>query len=561
MVLPALQVRVPQPANALLQAEQIKGARAQNQALQQQAAGRNALLSLTNQFEGLPQGAAERQQFVNQFAQSDPLGAINLQQHFSQASAREAQTVARAFVNVRDQATFDQAKAGLNRAGVSTTAMPDVFDAGYVQSAVNIARTLESQTVSAGTQAQIEAGDRRASLPTPPLSVARQAQELAQIAARGSAASGGAAGFTLSPGQSRFDAAGNPIANVPAAAADAKTVVLSPGSRVVNTQNGQTIAENPAAAPTPSRPVTLSPGQALVDTAGNVITSVPAGPERPVALSPGQSLVTPQGQPVTSVPAGAGPGFSLTPGGTRFDAAGNPIASVPPTPPTPTQRQADIAALRARGFSQQQAQDIAAGRVRVSTDPVTGNTTLVNVATGAAAPVTPTQGPVITSEERGRILNQNASIERVLGLSEGLPESAAAGTGPRAALGTLVNSLAGLAGRDAPIPADEIAAARQDMRLFNQIAKTAIVNNPRFPVAEQQIVERMLPDPNAFFANPSVEFNKVLQLQEFLRSLQIENNQSLGNAPAPVGTQEGSTATNPTTGERVIFRNGAWEPL
>lgn len=31
--------------------------------------------------------------------------------------------------------------------------------------------------------------------------------------------------------------------------------------------------------------------------------------------------------------------------------------------------------------------------------------------------------------------------------------------------------------------------------------------------------------------------------------------------PAPSAVQEGATATNPQTGEKVIFRNGAWQPV
>ena len=263
----------------------------------------------------------------------------------------------------------------------------------------------------------------------------------------------------------------------------------------------------------------------------------------------------------------AAPGFTLTPGAARFDAQGNPVASVPAAPRQPTAFERRVSELKLRGFTDEEAQDIAAGRMRIATDPVTGNSRVVNVATGEAKDLTAGQpapgAPVLTAEERGRIFNQNAAIERVLGLSEGLEESAATASGPIANLGALANSLAGLLGRNAPLPADEIAAARQDIRLFNQIAKTAIVNNPRFPVAEQQVVERMLPNPDAFFTNPSGEFNKMLQLQDFLRNIQAQNNQSLGIAPSSpsTGAQEGATATNPTTGERIIFRNGRWEPL
>ena len=391
MALPALEVRVPNIANALLSAEQIRNTRAERQGREQQVRGRNALLNLTQTFGGLPQGPAQQQKFVNALALADPNAAVTFQNQFAQRSAEDqkqgrelAQTLGAVFAGVNDQASYDRALQQLPQLGIDPAGrLPPIFDAGVVGQINNTAQRL-----------------------------------------------------------------------------------------------------NPTA------------------------------------------------------------GFSLSPGQTRFNAQSQPVASVPATPPRPTQRQADVAALVERGFSPQQAEDIAAGRIRVATDPVTGETQLVNVATAATQPLgapssAPTNAPVLTATERGRLFNQNASIERVLGLSEGMAESAAAATGPRGNLGALVNSIAGFAGSNAPIPADQIAAARQDIRLFNQIAKSAIVNNPRFPVAEQRIVQEMLPDPNTFFTNPSVEFNNVVQLQEFLRNLQTQNSQSLGvDAPQPTASGE-----------------------
>lgn len=387
MAPPALQVRVPNPANALLQASQIKGAQAQNRALQRQEAGQNALLGA---FQGgVPTTPEARAAAVNTVAQADPIQALQLQQTFNGLSAQdqakvaaEGQQVARALVGVRDPAQYAQARAALGPLG---QILPEQYNPSFVRSTINQSRSIDS---------------------------------------------------------------------------------------LMSQQSG----------------------------------------------------------------------FTLTPGATRFDAEGNPIAAVPATPPAPSQFDQRVSELMQRGMSRTQAEDIAAGRVRVSTDPVTGESQLVNVATAATTPLgassdAPSDAPVLTATERGRLFNQNASIERVLGLSEGLEDSARTGAGPQGNLGALVNSLSGLFGRNAPLPADEIAAARQDIRLFNQIAKTAIVNNPRFPVAEQQIVERMLPNPDAFFTNPTGEFNKVLQLQDFLRNLQSQNSQSLGvETAAPAET-------------------------
>lgn len=189
MALPALQVRVPNPANALLQAEQIKGARSQNQLFQQQQAGQNALLTA---FQGNDFRTSEgRNAIVGQVAQAAPLQALALQQQFGQLSAqeqaqtaRESQIAARVLVGVRDQATYDQARTVLQQNGVDISDMPSQFDPGFVQSAIQVAQSIDSLTVNASTAAQIQAADQRAAAPTPALSDARQQQELAQIAAR-----------------------------------------------------------------------------------------------------------------------------------------------------------------------------------------------------------------------------------------------------------------------------------------------------------------------------------------------------------------------------------------
>lgn len=176
MALPALQVRVPNPANALLQASQIKGAQAQNRALQRQEAGQNALLTA---FQGgVPTTPEARTAAVNTVAQADPMGALSLQQHFSgldaqkQAlAAQEARTTARVLFGVVDQPSYTAARATLPP-GVQAK-LPEQYDPNVVRSTVQMAQSIDSM-----------AADRRATLPTPPLSDARQDQELAQIAAR-----------------------------------------------------------------------------------------------------------------------------------------------------------------------------------------------------------------------------------------------------------------------------------------------------------------------------------------------------------------------------------------
>ena len=57
--------------------------------------------------------------------------------------------------------------------------------------------------------------------------------------------------------------------------------------------------------------------------------------------------------------------------------------------------------------------------------------------------------------------------------------------------------------------------ARQQVRTFAQIAKTRLVNNPKFPVAEQEIVAGLLPDQNEFFRDPDTARSNLRELKGF----------------------------------------------
>lgn len=88
MVLPALQVRVPNPANALLQAEQIKGARAATAERARQGEVRNQLLQA---FQGgIPTDPTAQNALVNTIAGIDPQTALGLRQAFQPPAGTQA---------------------------------------------------------------------------------------------------------------------------------------------------------------------------------------------------------------------------------------------------------------------------------------------------------------------------------------------------------------------------------------------------------------------------------------------------------------------------------------
>lgn len=81
---------------------------------------------------------------------------------------------------------------------------------------------------------------------------------------------------------------------------------------------------------------------------------------------------------------------------------------------------------------------------------------------------------------------------------------------------------------------NEIEAANM-IRQFNQVTKGALVNNPRAPVAEQALIEGILPNPSAITTNPeneAIRFSSIYQMLEQTRENEIAALE--GRSPATV---------------------------
>lgn len=147
--LPALQVRVPNPANALLQAEQIIGARAQRNALMRQEEQR---AQIAQQFAGgIPADRAGQQALVGRVAAIDPQQALQFQQAFNQLDeqsqaqvARESQLISRVFADVRDPQGYAQGRALLQQQGVDISKLPAEYNPQAISQLVNLSRSVDS---------------------------------------------------------------------------------------------------------------------------------------------------------------------------------------------------------------------------------------------------------------------------------------------------------------------------------------------------------------------------------------------------------------------------------
>lgn len=191
----------------------------------------------------------------------------------------------------------------------------------------------------------------------------------------------------------------------------------------------------------------------------------------------------------------------------------------------PPANQVKIDQLRARGFSQNDAEDIASNRVRLTKPDQFGNVSLVNVATGERKLVGERKGPGADVPGDDAETGDITSIDTDLA-QRTLADAARGGTGPWSNLKAAVDAVVGGA-LDIESMFPDNADNRTYLRTVNQIAKTALVNNPKFPVAEQKIVQDLLPSPDDFWTNPQTEANNVDILSTVLKTMVTQNTKSI----------------------------------
>ena len=157
----------------------------------------------------------------------------------------------------------------------------------------------------------------------------------------------------------------------------------------------------------------------------------------------------------------------------------------------------------------------------------------------------------LSKKDRNDIVAQNSEIYRVLSMMDPVLESSAGqATGVFAALGRGADATVGqlIPGQIAP----ETQAAAQRLREFNQEAKKALVNNPRFPVAEQEVVSKLLPT-GAIFQNPSTAVENFKSLKQHLENKKKANEDILG-----VESNAGAPTTGPPASETGRSYKDLW---
>ncbi len=102
----------------------------------------------------------------------------------------------------------------------------------------------------------------------------------------------------------------------------------------------------------------------------------------------------------------------------------------------------------------------------------------------------------------------------------------------------------------------ETAKNRTYLRALRQLGKAAFVNNPRFPIAEQKLVNDLLPDPDTFWQNPSTTAVNVVELRNILRQWQTANNETIATAPLDPKTLGDLSAKNAEIDRFLAFMGG-----
>jgi hypothetical protein len=132
------------------------------------------------------------------------------------------------------------------------------------------------------------------------------------------------------------------------------------------------------------------------------------------------------------------------------------------------------------------------------------------------------------------------------GLVRDALQAARQGTGPWSGIGALVDNVVG-----GMIPSDAVRSYfennqqnRQFLRGVTILGRSALVVNPRFPVAEMERVGSLFPDPDAFFRNPQSEALKLIELKSLVLAQKRANLAAISQGIPDAGTLQAVLANN-----------------
>ena len=181
-----------------------------------------------------------------------------------------------------------------------------------------------------------------------------------------------------------------------------------------------------------------------------------------------------------------------------------------------TERMRKIQGLVDRGLSPNDASDLVEGRVSMTTPNSLGEVFLVNKTDG-------TKKKVVGASQAQDI--GQAPVEQRTGPL--MVDAAREGTGPMSALQQGISNLFGFLAEGQLFK--ENTASRQRLNLFNKEAAISLVQNPRFPVAEQAYVKSLLPSTEQIFKDPDDAVSNLVELKNHLESRIEANSRSISS--------------------------------
>ena len=130
------------------------------------------------------------------------------------------------------------------------------------------------------------------------------------------------------------------------------------------------------------------------------------------------------------------------------------------------------------------------------------------------------------------------------GLMRDAMASARGGTGPYAGFAVFLDNVFGGFVPAARQRYQDTQANRQFLRGLTILGRSALVVNPRFPVAEMEKVGALFPNPDTFFGNPETEANKLVEMKALAVQQKRANLQALSDGIQDDKTRQAVQANN-----------------
>jgi hypothetical protein len=140
--------------------------------------------------------------------------------------------------------------------------------------------------------------------------------------------------------------------------------------------------------------------------------------------------------------------------------------------------------------------------------------------------------------------NPKALSSEEAGLMKDAMSAARNGTGPYAGFAVFLDNTFGGFIPQARKAFQDTQSNRQFLRGLTILTRSALVVNPRFPVAEMEKVAVLFADPDSFFANPETEANKLVELKRLATTQKRANLQALSDGVQDDKTRQAVLSNN-----------------